>query len=706
MTGAEVLARNLRPASATGTGSTKAPSAQPAPLRLASANLGEAEARRESQGGEMRPRTGGLGDRLHIDVFRPSAAELVVEPQTPTSTIVPVSSRRLAALSSPRANAFTCFVDRTVDGIKSGRAGPLDELQRLLAGIKLQYDEVHLEAERREVELTNIRRDLRFADVQVEPLSSGFKSWSRSELLAKIDETSANIESALEVQKVYKHMRTRLGHELRIVRQKQKIMEEHLQRKTREARRKQELSRKLHQEKLQSMDMLEAMEQDVDAERHYTVAALEEFDAALQQKKDEVKHRADFERWRYQVALEAANEAFQATAGRHRKIYAIEKLTGSCLQKIIFEQAEQSQATEDGFQKIREVTGLTDVMDIVQKFLNRDVEHEQLRTSVREAEQRLNMLRETEGSKHTADNLLTTCPDEVTRDQPVSLAAEVAEQEHQLGRAQHELEEIRARLRRERLLLDSVVRWAQKVSRSLGDFEALGSIESHADLLPFFHSLEHTVDRFLNCATAEHPPVKLSKLTMQASTKENAEQQRLLGDQDFIRSNCRVAAGTEHWRDRHRHGAAGEDERHEMEVLGERERLKQEARSRCAQNSPIRSQDIREVRPRGGEGRESFSATGPRHSWVAVEGEAELTGSMANNLAAALRVTKEKLDSSAHSARAPTPVGAPEKPKPPPETRPTRRRPSTGDRCRPIHGSSTRPGTAGAAPRRPQSRCA
>ena len=45
------------------------------------------------------------------------------------------------------------------------------------------------------------------------------------------------------------------------------------------------------------------------------------------------------------------------------------------LQKIIFEQVEKSQATEDGFQKIREVTGLTDVMDIVHKFLNRDVEY-------------------------------------------------------------------------------------------------------------------------------------------------------------------------------------------------------------------------------------------------------------------------------------------------------------------------------------------
>merc|ERR1719183_3005561 len=114
----------------------------------------------------------------------------------------------------------------------------------------------------------------------------------------------------------------------------------------------------------------------------------------LQTKRNAIKRRADFERWRHEVALEAANEAFHASAGRLRKIYAVEKLAGNCLQKIIFEQVERSQAMEDGFQKIREVTGLTDVMDIVHKFLNRDVEHEQLKTAVKEAESKLESLRE------------------------------------------------------------------------------------------------------------------------------------------------------------------------------------------------------------------------------------------------------------------------------------------------------------------------
>merc|ERR1711937_546755 len=124
------------------------------------------------------------------------------------------------------------------------------------------------------------------------------------------------------------------------------------------------------------------------------MGAIVEMTQALNAKKSVIRRRKDFERRRHEVALEAANEAFNASAGRLKKLWAIEKLGGNCLQKIIFEQVEKSQTTEDGFQKIREVTGLTDVMDIVHKFLNRDVEHEQLKSSVKEAEARLENLRE------------------------------------------------------------------------------------------------------------------------------------------------------------------------------------------------------------------------------------------------------------------------------------------------------------------------
>ena len=36
-----------------------------------------------------------------------------------------------------------------------------------------------------------------------------------------------------------------------------------------------------------------------------------------------IRRRKDFERWRHEVAMEAANEAFNASAGRLKKLWAV-----------------------------------------------------------------------------------------------------------------------------------------------------------------------------------------------------------------------------------------------------------------------------------------------------------------------------------------------------------------------------------------------
>lgn len=59
---------------------------------------------------------------------------------------------------------------------------------------------------------------------------------------------------------------------------------------------------------------------------------------------------------------------------------------------MILEGGSQSQATEDGFQRMRDVTGITDVMAIVEKFLNRDLEHQELNKEVETAEKKLSTM--------------------------------------------------------------------------------------------------------------------------------------------------------------------------------------------------------------------------------------------------------------------------------------------------------------------------
>eukprot|EP00927_Polykrikos_kofoidii_P036014 TRINITY_DN30465_c0_g1_i1.p1 TRINITY_DN30465_c0_g1~~TRINITY_DN30465_c0_g1_i1.p1 ORF type:complete len:700 (-),score=131.53 TRINITY_DN30465_c0_g1_i1:200-2242(-) len=492
----------------------------------------------------------------------------------------------------PRVNAFTNLVEHTVDAMReSGSGQSYEDLRRLLAEIRKQFDDVHCQADRVESEVAETRRESRILELEanVPPEALAYSKLTREDLIAQDASVCQEIFAAREQKLVYQHMLARMRRELKIVQQKTMMMENHLNRKVCEVVKKQDYSRRVLRENVQSLHNLENMEHDIELERMVCSAALDDLDMSLQQRRSEVRHREEFERWRYEVAMEAATEAFQASAGRLRKLYAIEKLTGSCLQKVIFEQAEQSQATEDGFQRIREVTGLTDVMDIVHKFLNRDVEHEQLKVIVREAEVRLHALRDADGARqgeHTSAGL------EVKLAQPLGLAAEVTQQEYALSKALRDDEEIRKQLRDDVLLVSSITDWTHRMRASLAAFETLDVVESPKDIIPFFSDMAQTIDRFMTRADTDLPAAKLCKLTSQATSREHAEQSKLLSDKDFLRSNCRVPASldpkpTAPSKMKHTRQQAT-DEEEDAGIQFERERLKMESRSKASERDARR----------------------------------------------------------------------------------------------------------------------
>merc|ERR1712193_446939 len=357
-------------------------------------------------------------------------------------------------------------------------------------------------------------------------------------------------------------------------------MEKHLGKKSKEVERKVNHNRKIHASKVQSCTELELAEMDAEHERSMREGAMNCMGGTLQTKRNGIKRRADFERWRHEVALEAVNEAFQASAGRLRKLYAIEKLAGNCLQKITFEQVERSQATEDGFQKIREVTGLTDVMDIVHKFLNRDVEHEQLKSSVKEAEARLENLREEfDRFKRDTDSLAF---DPHAAERSRSIYQEVEEHEATLNQALKDHEQSRQRLQRTTLSVENMKRWSNRMSKALGPFDDPGQplvrVEKPADLPAYFRSLHRSIEKFIDHVAKQLSSGKIQKRTMsQAASKEYHEHARLLNNQDFLKANCRVPASADGRPQSARQPQTGSEEDPNVQIQNEREKLKKES---------------------------------------------------------------------------------------------------------------------------------
>lgn len=492
-------------------------------------------------------------------------------------------SRKLkVTLAGSRNTDFLKLVERTEDAFSSnGEDAAVEEARRILAEVRTQYDHVHLEAERKEAELTRLRESIRVADANGPGQDDSKREDSRATIEKTYQDTLKAILEAQTAKKVYTHMCARIVREQALLKEKLIVMEGHLNRKGQESHRKVAVQERLLRKKVQGDKELEILEQDAEHERTVREEAIANMMSCLQSKMDAKERRARFEEWRHEVALDAANEAFNASAGRLRKLYAVEKLAGNCLQKITFEQVERSQNTEDGFQKIREVTGLADVMDIVHKFLNRDVEHEQLKSSVKDAEVRLDNLREQFDRFKRETDGMTFDTDPAGKSRMIYL--EVEEYEGKLNLVLKEHEQSRQRFQQSTLQVEHMKRWANRMGRSLAMFEDCVRVEKPADLPVYYQQMQRAVDKFIAHIVQQISSGKVQRKSMsQVASKEYHEARRLLADKDFLKINCRVPASLDAGRPPSRQAPGTDQEDPADAHQQEREKCKNDSRDRVS----------------------------------------------------------------------------------------------------------------------------
>jgi hypothetical protein len=473
-----------------------------------------------------------------------------------------MGTRRLKLASTAKSeNEFLRLVERAEAAFQITDDSQVDEVRRILSDVRTQYDHVHMQAEKREAELVRLREGIRIAD---QSNSAGADANLRKEdlgqsLMKQYDDTTNLNHEAQTAKKVYSHVLGRIQKEQALLKEKLLVMEAHLDRKHAEAARKTLLHERVKRKSAQVMQSLDIMELDVDHERGVREEAHRNMLTCLQAKMQAKERRTQFEEWRHTVALDAANEAFNASAGRLRKIYAVEKLAGNCLQKVTFEQVERSAQTEDGFQRIREVTGLTDVMDIVHKFLNRDVEHEQLKSSVKEAEVRLETLREQYDRLKRDTDGLTFDTDVSGRTR--SLYLEVEEGEGKVRQVMKEHEESRERVQQSILQMEHMKRWTNRMGKSLSMFEEPVRVDRPYDLFNYFQQMQRAVDKFIAHIVQQISSGKVQRKNMsQVASKEYHEASRLLTDKEFLKANCRVPASLDAGRPASRQGQSGQEE--------------------------------------------------------------------------------------------------------------------------------------------------
>jgi chromosome segregation ATPase len=413
-------------------------------------------------------------------------------------------STGLGGTSNRQCEKFSKLAERITDQFVTDDTAIVEDVRRSLLQVRQQYDSVRHEAEQKDAKLTRLKWDIRMFDNmhsqkgdeghRLDKICQGLRD-QYMEYEKEIHETKTS-------RKVYVHMLARIQKEQAVLRQKMLLMEEHVTRKVREEFQQSAERERANESRIKAARGSAALKADADMEREARTNAKLAMDAELERRKQATVGRAKFEEWRNTVALDAANDAFNASAGRLRKIFAIEKLCGNCLQKMTFEQIDRSNQTEDGFQRIREVTGLTDVMDIVHKFLNRDVEHEQLKGSVKDAELKLEELRQIlQEIKRDTEGIAFDSNEDGSS--TGAIYKEIEESERRLNDSLEEHEHSSNRLQKTVLQAEHVKRWTARIGQMLASVEEPVKVESPADVAPFFKRLHGTIEKFLEHVSEE-----------------------------------------------------------------------------------------------------------------------------------------------------------------------------------------------------------
>lgn len=303
----------------------------------------------------------------------------------------PFGNNRAAIANLQELNSFTRAVNQTVQSFQAEHSSPVAKVEQLLTSLRKRFDDVHVEVKRRSEEVAIYKEGIRQADsAEHQATSDRARFLQRAEELEQsLAGLQKKVNDVAHTKKVYSHILQRTKLEKDMVRQKNLLLQRRLKSLALELKEGCRSLEKQQRARYKAICDLKQTEQELEAERLVREQGLKEMDEAIELKREAVEKRQRLVDWQQSVVHDAAAAALSASSGRWRRMLCVEKLIANSLQKTNVENVEKWQYKEDTFQKIREATGLVDVMEIVNKFLNRDSENQKLKHIAAEAEKQL-----------------------------------------------------------------------------------------------------------------------------------------------------------------------------------------------------------------------------------------------------------------------------------------------------------------------------
>jgi len=152
-------------------------------------------------------------------------------------------------------------------------------------------------------------------------------------------------------------------------------------------------NRKAKQQRLQAQHRLEELMRLIDQDHFQRQKRIGSLSKSIKNKEEALTRRVARVSRQKQIADQAANENKDSNELRMNENFLAQKLWSAFLKTKMEKEMNRTFLIEDAFQKIRAATGFSDVQDIVQKFLTREITYSQLLMAVSENEEKIDRLR-------------------------------------------------------------------------------------------------------------------------------------------------------------------------------------------------------------------------------------------------------------------------------------------------------------------------
>jgi hypothetical protein len=152
-------------------------------------------------------------------------------------------------------------------------------------------------------------------------------------------------------------------------------------------------SQRTKEERLQSKSTFDSLMRNIELEQKERKKRIEELQECIKNKEESVQRRIERQKRNQDIAEAAANENKDSSELKMRESLYIQRLWNAFMRKKMEKEMKESFVIDDAFKSIKTATGVTDVQEMVRKFLTREQTYSQLLMNVSESERSIDKLK-------------------------------------------------------------------------------------------------------------------------------------------------------------------------------------------------------------------------------------------------------------------------------------------------------------------------